>query len=91
MTVADRDHKGRFAPGNAGGPGNPLGGQVARLRAALITAVTAEQIAELARALLAQALDGDVGAAKLVLSYTIGRPVEHDLLERLEALEERVT
>ena len=35
-----RDRSGRFAPGNRGGPGNPLGGKIAKLRAALVEAVT---------------------------------------------------
>ena len=34
-----RDQHGRFAPGNAGGPGNPGGGTVERLRHAVLSAV----------------------------------------------------
>ena len=71
-----RDRRGRFALGNPGGPGNPYARRVAELRAALLNAVTPEDVAELARALLTQAKAGDVAAARLVLSYAVGRPAE---------------
>ena len=39
-----RDVKGRFAAGNAGGPGNPFARQTAQLRAALVQRVTSEDM-----------------------------------------------
>lgn len=45
-----RDQRGRFAKGNAGGPGNPHAAQVARLRAALLNAITEDDIRALRRA-----------------------------------------
>ncbi len=69
-----RDARGRFTTGNPGGPGNPYARRVAELRSALLDAVTPEDVAALARALLAQAKGGDVAAARLVLSYAVGRP-----------------
>jgi len=65
---------GRFAPGNPGGPGNPYARRVAELRAALLGAVTAEDLAEMARALVVKAQAGDVPACKLLLSYLVGHP-----------------
>jgi hypothetical protein len=82
-----RDAKGKFTKGNPGGPGNPLAGRVARLRFALVNAVTAEDIEQVISALLQQAKDGDVGATKELLSRVLGRPLEADLLARIEALE----
>ena len=35
---------GKFAAGNPGGPGNPHGGQVARLRAAMLEAVSEDDM-----------------------------------------------
>lgn len=87
LSSADRDSRGRFTPGNAGGPGNPLGGKVARLRAALIEAVSEDDIRAIAHGLIEQAKDGDIAAAKELLNRTLGKPTEHDLIERLEALE----
>ena len=85
-----RDRSGRFAPGNRGGPGNPLAGKIAKLRAALIEAVSDDDIRDIARALIASAKGGDTRATKELLDRTIGRPVEADFVERLEALESAV-
>lgn len=82
-----RDERGRFAAGNAGGPGNPLGGKVAKLRAALLRSVTPAVLRRIVGALVSKAERGDTAAAKLVLAYTLGRPTEADLLERIEVLE----
>lgn len=79
-----RDGRGRFAHGNAGGPGNPAGGQSERLRHALMAAVTPDDIAA---ALIAQAKTGDVAAVRELLNRTLGRPTDADTLARLERLE----
>lgn len=59
---------GRWKAGESGNlKGRPAGtGQVARLRAAI-----AEQLPSLLDAMVARALDGDVGAARLLLERTI--------------------
>ena len=69
-----RNAAGRFAPGNPGGPGNPYARRVAALRAALLDAVSEEDLRALARSLVEKARGGDVAAAKLLLSYAVGRP-----------------
>jgi hypothetical protein len=69
-----RDKRGHFNLGNPGGPGNPYARQVAALRKAMLDAVTAEDIRAVAQALLARAKEGDSAAARLLLSYTLGRP-----------------
>jgi hypothetical protein len=68
------DQRGRFAKGNAGGPGNPFGRQVAALRGALMSCITNEDIQEVVVALLAQAKKGNVAAARLILTYSVGKP-----------------
>jgi hypothetical protein len=65
---------GRFAPGNRFGKGNPFTRRLAAKRAAFADAVTDAEVAALARQLYRQALDGDLQAAALLLSYTIGKP-----------------
>ncbi|MFK7883618.1 MAG: hypothetical protein AB8F26_05475 [Phycisphaerales bacterium] len=91
MMTADtngRATNGRFAKGNAGGPGNPLGGKVARLRAAILAAVTPEDIDAIVRAMVQRAKGGDMAATKELLYRAIGKPTDGDLSERLEALEQ---
>jgi hypothetical protein len=83
-----RDARGRFAAGNLGGPGNPFARRTAKLRQALMDVVTEEDIKDIAAMLLFKAKSGDLAAAKLLLSYTIGKPgaaVDPDGLDRAEA------
>lgn len=68
-----RNSAGQFLPGNPGGPGNPHGGKVAKLRAALVEAVTPEDIAEVVSSLLRAAKSGDIPAAKLLFDRAIGK------------------
>ncbi len=84
---AGRDSRGRFCRGNPGGPGNPFARKTAALRQALLDTVTVEDLQAIVRQLLHKAKDGDVSAARLVLSYTIGKPdraVDPDALDRHE-------
>ncbi len=89
MKAGNRDEAGRFLPGNPGGPGNPYAKQVAEVRAALLDAVTPEQVKQVVRALVDAAVKGQVAAAKVLLDRLLGPPVSVDLIERIEALEER--
>ena len=64
---------GKFAAGNPGGPGNPHGGQVARLRAAMLEAVTPEDMRDVTRKLVEMAKGGDLKAIHLLLNWTLGK------------------
>ena len=75
-TPAGRASNGRFARGNRGGPGNPFARQTARLRQAALDAVSPEDIKATFDALKKKSAEGDVPAAKLLLSYCVGKPVE---------------
>jgi hypothetical protein len=75
-TNPGRDARGRFARGNVGGPGNPFTRQAAAFRKALCDTVTDDDIQALTRMLLDKAKGGDVAAAKLLFTYTIGRPAD---------------
>ncbi len=89
MPALGRDSStGRFVKGWRGGKGNPLAGKVAKLRAAMINAVSEEDLREVIVAMLAEAKAGDVSAARELLDRLLGKPVEMDLLERLEELEQ---
>lgn len=68
MTETKKKRPGRWKPGESGNPTGrkPGTGQVAKLRAAI-----AEQLPSLLDAMVARALEGDVGAARLLLERTI--------------------
>lgn len=85
-----RDTNGRFATGNVGGPGNPHVRRVAALRAALLDAVTDDDVRKIVAALVKAAKAGDTVAAREVLDRTIGKPAQTELLQRVEALEQQL-
>ncbi|MBI4569691.1 MAG: hypothetical protein HY719_14960 [Planctomycetes bacterium] len=69
-----RDTAGRFGGGNRGGPGGrPT--TASELRRAFL-ARAAPRLDEIVDALLAAAVAGDVGAAKVALAYLLGPAVE---------------
>jgi hypothetical protein len=85
--AADRGPGGRFQPGCRPGPGNPFAKRVASLRKALLDSVTEADVATIGQKLLQLARIGDVPAAKVLLSYLVGKPtapVDPDRVE-LEA------
>jgi hypothetical protein len=82
---------GRFAPGNRGGPGNPHAATVAKLRAAILAAVTPEDIDAIIRALVHRAKGGDMAAAKELLDRAVGKPTDASVAERLDELEALAT
>jgi hypothetical protein len=77
----------REAQGNRGGPGNPYTKSIGLLRAALLRSVSEKDFEAVVKALVAKAKQGDIGAIRELMDRIVGRPVEADLLERLEALE----
>ncbi len=82
-----RSPKGTFLPGNKAARGNPHARRVARLRSALLKAVTPADIRRIVKSLIEAAAAGDTAAAKIVLDRTLGRPDAIDLLSRIEELE----
>ena len=82
-----RDASGRFAPGNRLARGNPYARRVHEVRSAFIGRSKPEHLEKLYDRMLAQALDGDMVAARELLSRLLGKPTESDLLERLDRLE----
>jgi len=79
---------GRFSEGNRAAVGNPHAKRVGELRTALLDAVMPEDVQAVAKALVEAAKGGDVAAARVLFERTLGRPVEADLIERLEVLEQ---
>lgn len=71
-----RRPNGKFARGNKAAVGRSAPGTTAAWRSALAEAVTQDDVASVLRAMVRAGCRGDVGAAKIVLAYTLGRPIE---------------
>jgi hypothetical protein len=80
-----RDSSGRFTKGNRGGPGNPYSRYTAAMRKSFADEATAEDLRKIARAMIEKAQGGDVGAARLVCGYTMGRPLEGTHPDKVDA------
>ena len=65
---------GRFVKGWRGGPGNPHGAETAKLRSALLKAITDRDVQAIIRKMIAKAKAGNVEAARLVLERVFGKP-----------------
>jgi hypothetical protein len=85
--ASGRDASGRFAAGNRAGKGNPHARRAQRLRAELFRAVSPGDLKEIVAALVQSAKKGDTVAAREVLDRVLGRPVEVDLIQRLDQVE----
>lgn len=79
-----RQNNGRFAAGNKFSNGNPFAGSVAKLRAALLSSITEDDIKQVGVALLDAAKAGDLGAIRLLLSYCVGTPAPAQDPDRVE-------
>src|SRR5688572_9300560 len=78
---------GRFASGNKAGNGNPFARQVAQLKVAVLKFMTEDKLAKILEAVFAQACEGNLAAARLLLQYSLGQPskaVEPDRLDNEE-------
>ena len=82
-----RDTRGRFAPGNHFGVGNPLAKRAQELRVAMAAAITEKDVKAVISAMINAAKDGDVSAARLVLERGPGPVVDVVTDERLAAIE----
>ena len=71
---SDHEANGRFAKGNRGGPGNPFTRRVAELRHIILDCLGEEELADIIHAMIEQAKQGDVAAARLLLQYSLGKP-----------------
>jgi hypothetical protein len=70
--IIGRNERGQFGPGNQCSAGRSS--RAAELKRAFTEAVTEDDVAEIARTLVRQAIDGDTAAAKLVLARVCGKP-----------------
>ena len=71
----DRDTGGKFTKGNAGGPGNPHARACARMLEVFRNAISEDEMLQICRMLFVKAVGGDVSAAKIILSYKMGKPL----------------
>ena len=71
-----RDDQGRFTKGNSGGPGNPFARQIGKLRKVILDALTEDEMLAITQKLIDLAKEGNTQAARLLLSYSLGKPTE---------------
>ena len=83
----DQDSRGRFLPGHKLSKGNPYARKIAKLRAALLAAISEADIRKVAKQLVKAATGGDVAAARELFNRVLGHPLTADLDERLANLE----
>jgi len=69
-----RDERGRYLPGNPGGPGNPMAREMARMRLLLARRVNDELFDLIVQKLVLLCLKGNLGAIKLLMQYRAGGP-----------------
>jgi hypothetical protein len=70
----ERAARGRFAKGNAGGPGRPRKPSDREYREALTSAVSPRAFRRICRAALKAAEEGDHQARELLTRYLLGEP-----------------
>jgi hypothetical protein len=63
-------------PGNPGGPGNPFARQVAQIRREIIANLTSQDIYYIVETFKLKAIRGDLGAAKFLFQYAVGKPAD---------------
>lgn len=73
--VIGHDTNGRFAAGNTLGRGNPHAAQTAKLRSAMLSAVTEDDVKAVVGKLVLLAKGGDVAAIKLLFDRVLGKVV----------------
>lgn len=90
-----RTASGRFAPGWRGGPGNPHAAAVGRARAAFYKSLRDADVTKALETIRDVMKSGSpserLAAARELLDRAIGKSVQSDLLERIEALELRLS
>jgi len=72
MPKEGRDERGRFAPGNPGGPGGARR-RACEFKKAAEDAITAEHVQGLMRRATRMGLEGDLGAIRFVTERVIGK------------------
>ena len=88
--VSGRDVHGRFAPGNQLAVGNLMAHKVARFRNKLFDAVSMTDFESIVCEVTNKAKSGEAWACKLIFMYILGKPLEADLLQRINDLEQRM-
>jgi hypothetical protein len=68
------DQEGRFAEGNRCAVGNPFARRLAAHRSRLLDAVSDDDVRAVVAVMLENAKAGDVAAARLILTYVVGKP-----------------
>jgi hypothetical protein len=79
-----RNPSGQFAVGNKCGKGNPHARKLSAMRKAFADVVDENRLKQLAESIYHRSLAGDMVAAKLLLNYVVGKPVDSVDPDRLD-------
>ena len=74
--ASGRDTRGWFTKGNRIAAGNPMNVRMRELRQALLNCATEADIRDLYASLMESARAGDTAAARALLEYLVGKPVQ---------------
>jgi hypothetical protein len=74
--ASGRDTRGWFTQGNRIAAGNPMNVRMRELRQALLNCATESDIRDLYASLMESARGGDTAAARALLEYLVGKPVQ---------------
>ena len=85
-----RNENGKFTENNRFGHGNPFAKKTAQLRAALLSAITPDDMIAIIKITIVKARRGQIAAIREVFDRAIGKSLESDLLEKIETLEKAV-
>ena len=87
---SQRGARGRFLPGNKVATGNKgIAHKVSTLRHAMFRHTTQKEFLEISDKVTQLAKQGVRWACEMYFQYRLGSPVPFDIVERLEALEQR--
>ena len=76
-----RNDRGRFLPGNPGGPGNPHAAAVGAWRAVMVNTIAADDVRQVIGVLIDKAKAGEPWAVKELLDRCLGRAQQKMELE----------
>jgi len=86
----DHGPNGQFLPGNRCGRGSPLLKRQKAWREQFDKAMTDGDFRKIVRKLAEEAIKGEKWAVELVMRYTLPLPVDANLMDRLEELEQAI-
>lgn len=91
-SVGGRGSDGKFLPGNhCSKGGNKMARKTRALRSTLLRSVNSKDMRQIIDVLITKAKKGNLIAIREIFDRVLGRPLEADIIEKVEALEQIIT